>query len=124
MMMKPRSSRLLSSALLSAALLASPLAMADDHRDKHHGHHGKQDKAELCEQMREGTGKFSTEKREARMKEHQEKMDRHHAEIADRLDLNEEQRETWDEIRQERMEKRDAKMDKWQEKMKEHCAKS
>lgn len=120
-MMTRRTSLLLTSAFLSAAMLASPLAIAGNHGDRHDGHRGKHNKAEMCEQLREGTGKFSPENREARMAEHRAKMEERHAEMADRLELTDEQRETWNEIRQENMAKRAEKMEKWQEKMKERC---
>jgi protein CpxP len=121
-MIKHPSPRFLASVFLSAALLASPLALAGNHGDKHHGHHGKYNNAEMCEQMRNGTGKFSPENREARMQEYQAKMEQRHARMADRLKLTDEQREIWDEIHQEKQEKRAAKMEKWQAKMQEHCA--
>ncbi|MCG2579956.1 MAG: hypothetical protein KA296_03670 [Marinobacter sp.] len=121
-MMKRQTSLFVASALLSAALLASPLAMAGNHGDRHDGHRGKYDKTEMCEQLREGTGKFSPENREARMAEHRAKMEERRAEMADRLELTDEQRETWNQIHQENMAKRAEKMEKWQEKMKERCA--
>ena len=110
-MIKHATSGRITRAFLAAALLASPLAFASDH-GKHHG--GKYDKAEMCEQMREGKGWFNDEKR-------QEKWEEHRAEMADRLKQSDEQREIWDEIHQEKMEKRSAKMEKWQEKMQKRC---
>ncbi|MEX2473590.1 hypothetical protein [Marinobacter sp.] len=121
-MVKRRFSLLMASAVLSATMLASPFAAAGNHGDKHEGHHGKHHKSDMCEQMREGTGKFSPEKREARMEERRAKMEQRHQTIADRLELNEEQRATWDDIHEEHTEKRAQKMEKWQEKMKERCA--
>ncbi|MGF2687056.1 hypothetical protein ACQUWM_11190 [Marinobacter sp. DUT-3] len=121
-MMKHRTSLFMASALLSAAMLtSSPLAMAGKHGDRDEGHHGKHNKAEMCQQLREGTGKFSPEKRQKRMEERQAKMEERRADMADRLELTEEQRETWDEIHQENMEKRAHKMERWEKKMKERC---
>lgn len=121
-MIKRQTSRFLASAALSAALLASPLAVAGNHGDKQGGHHGKHNLAEMCEQMREGSGKFSPENREAWKQKYQARMEKRHAEIADRLKLTDEQREIWDEIQQERNDKRAAKMERWQQKMQERCA--
>lgn len=120
-MMKHKTSRIVASALLSAALLASPLAMAGNHGDRHDGYHDKHNKAELCEQLREGTGKFSPEKREARMAEYRAKMEERRADMANRLELTDEQRKTWNEIHQENLAERVEKMEKWQQKMKERC---
>ena len=103
-MIKHATSGRIATGLLAAALLASPLAFASDH-GKHHG--GKHDKAEMCEQMREGKGWSNDEKR-------REKWEEHRAEMADRLKLTDEQREIWDEIHEE-------KMEKWQQKMQKHC---
>lgn len=98
---------LVTSTLVSAALLASPLAFAGD-KDHKDGHHGKRHHAELCEKV--NSGDFD-EKRE----KYRQKHNKHHEEVADRLELTEEQRETWDEIREERHQKHQQKMEKLQE---------
>ena len=107
-MMKHTSSGRIASTFLAAALLASPLAMASEYGGQQGDHHrGKHNKAEMCEKMRDGKGRFNHEKR-------QEKWEEHRAEMADRLQLTDEQREIWNEIHKERMEK-------WQEKMEKRC---
>lgn len=103
--MKTVNKGLLTSALISAALLASPLALAD-----HHGHDGKRHYGDFCEKMDSGEWQ---EKRE----EMREKADQRHEEVADRLQLTDEQRVTWDEIRDERRQKYEERA----ERMKERC---
>lgn len=109
--MKHITSGRIASAMLAAALFASPIAMASDHGDHHRGKH---DKAEMCENLREGKGWFNDEERQAKWEEHRNAM-------ADRLKLTDEQREIWDEIHEEKQAKRSAKMEKWQEKMEKRC---
>ena len=109
--MKHITSGRIASALIAATLLTSPMAMASDHGEHHRGKH---DKAEMCENMREGKGWFNDEKRQAKWAEHRNDM-------ADRLKLSDEQREIWDEIDEERQEKHSAKMEKRKEKMEERC---
>lgn len=100
---------LITSALVSAALLASPLAMADHHGDRD-GPHGKRHHGDFCERM-------DSPEWEAKRDEMREKFQERHEDIADRLELTDEQRVTWDEIRDERKEKHEERM----EKMKERC---
>ncbi|WP_420389256.1 hypothetical protein [Marinobacter sp.] len=109
--MKHITSGRIAGALIAAAFFTSPMAMASDHGDHHRGKH---DIAEMCENMREGKGRFNDEKR-------QEKLDEHRNEMANRLKLTAEQREIWDDIHEERREKRRARMEKWQEKMEKRC---
>lgn len=109
--MKHITSGRIASALIAATLLTSPMAMASNHGEHHRGKH---DKAEMCENMREGKGWFNDEKRQAKWEEHRNDM-------ADRLKLTAEQREIWDDIHEERREKRRARMEKWQEKMEKRC---
>ena len=112
--MKHITSGRIASALIAATLLTSPMAMASDHGEHHRGKH---DKAEMCENMREGKGWFNDEKRQAKWAEHRNDM-------ADRLKLTDEQREIWDEIHQEQKEKFGQKAGKWQEKMQKRCEKA
>ena len=56
--MKHITSGRIASALIAATLLTSPMAMASDHGEHHRGKH---DKAEMCENMREGKGWFNDE---------------------------------------------------------------
>ncbi|MDP4531868.1 hypothetical protein Q9252_06900 [Marinobacter salarius] len=109
--MKHITSGRIASALIAATLLTSPMAMASDHGEHHRGKH---DKAEMCENMREGKGWFNDEKRQAKWAEHRNDM-------ADRLKLTDEQREIWDKIHEERREKHSAKMEKRQKKMEKRC---
>jgi hypothetical protein len=44
--------------------------------------------------------------------------------MADRLKLNEEQRQIWAEIHQERQIKQEKRMNQWQEKMQQRCSNS
>ncbi|RMJ04139.1 hypothetical protein DOQ08_01459 [Marinobacter litoralis] len=107
--MKVHTSVMTAGVLMAALFAASPAALAHDHKGMDH-HEGKRDKKEMCEDFREGKGKFSKEHREERQKEMQE----HRAEMADRLMLTDEQRVIWSEIHDERMEK-------WQKKMEKRC---
>lgn len=109
--MKHITSGRIASALIAATLLTSPMAMASNHGDHHRGKH---DKAEMCENMREGKGWFNDEKRQA-------KWEGHRNDMADRLKLTDEQREIWEELHEERREKHSARMEKWQKKMEKRC---
>lgn len=113
-MIKSKASAMMTGTLLLAVLTASPLAMAGKQDGHHQGYHGKQPSAEMCEQMREGKGRFHHEG-------FRKEMEKYHAEMADRLDLSEEQREIWNDIHEERREKRAEKMEKWHEKMQKRC---
>ncbi|SFM93287.1 hypothetical protein [Marinobacter pelagius] len=118
-MKKSRVSLIAASALATALLASSPQAFAGNHGKDYNG---KGDMTELCEQFREGKGKFSPENRKARMEERRAEADKRHAAMADRLELTGEQRKVWDEIRQERREKHEQRAARWQEKMAERCA--
>lgn len=114
--MNTRKNSIISAGILASALLAaSPFALANHHgNDKQGGHHGKPDMEGLCKNFREGKGRFDHEERQAR-------MDAHWSEMAERLELTEEQLETWEEIRQEKLEKHEQRRAKWQEKLEKRC---
>lgn len=102
--MKTVKNGLITSTLISAVLLASPLAMADHHGDRD----GKRHHRDICEKI------DSSEWQEKR-EEMRAKFDDRHEEIADRLELTDEQRVTWDEIQEERRQKYQERMDDIQE---------
>ncbi|WP_323751371.1 hypothetical protein [Marinobacter sp.] len=114
--MKAHTSVMTAGVLMAALFASSPAAFAHDHEGEGH-HEGKRDKKEMCEDFREGKGKFSKEHREER----QEKMQEHRAEMADRLKLTGEQRVIWSDIHDERQKKHEKRMKKWQEKMEKRC---
>lgn len=108
-MLKSTISRWMLPSLVSAALLASPLAMAAP-QDSYGGkrYHGN------CEQMKSGKMNFDRE-------DVRRKMTARHNEIADRLQLTDEQRKVWDEIQQERQAEWKKRMQQKQERMEKHC---
>ena len=112
-------SMMAASALASALLISSPQALAN-----HHGKdgYGKRDMAQLCEQFREGTGKFSPEARQERREKYRVEADQRHAAMADRLNLDEQQRKVWDEMQMERRQQHEARAEKWRERLAERCA--
>ncbi|MEE3117021.1 MAG: hypothetical protein VX339_02855 [Pseudomonadota bacterium] len=132
--MNPRKPSLIVAGLFGAALLSSSaLAHADHHGENHHrghqgegyhhehhgddhhrGHHGKASMEEMCAHFRAGTGPFD---REAR----QQKRAEHRADMAERLKLNDEQREIWAEIHEERQEKHEKRHARMQAKMEKRC---
>ncbi|WP_372996410.1 hypothetical protein [Marinobacter sp.] len=114
-MKKNITSILAAGALSSALFMGSSTLMADNHGDKSRG--DRYDMTEMCENLREGKGKFNKEERQARMEERR-------AAMADRLKLNDEQREIWHQIHEEKREKHEKRMEKWQEKLEKRCAKS
>ncbi|MFV8570329.1 hypothetical protein ACNQ6O_03870 [Marinobacter sp. SBS5] len=114
--MKVHTSVMTAGVLMAALLAASPAAFAYDHKGMDH-HEGKRDKQEMCEDFREGKGKFSKEHRDERQKEMQE----HRAEMADRLMLTDEQRVIWSKMHDERQEKHHKRMEKWHQKMEKRC---
>lgn len=111
--MNPRKTSLIAAGILGSALLAaSPFALADHHKgDKHHG---KPSMEEMCEHFRAGTGPFDREER-------QQKRAEHRADMAERLKLNDEQREIWAEIHEERQEKHEKSHARMQAKMEKRC---
>jgi hypothetical protein len=106
-------------ATLSAAMLfGSSLAMAGMHGDRdHRGEHHRGNMAEACEQFRDS-------KMPERHQQRLEQMEERHGAMADRLKLNDQQREIWNQIHQERKEKFGKNAGKWQEKMQKRCQKA
>ncbi|MFP3977680.1 hypothetical protein [Marinobacter sp. KMM 10035] len=115
--MSKRKSSIITAGLLASALFAaSPALMASNSTGKHGGgHHGNQrDMTEMCEDMREGKGRFDQAERQAEMAERQEAM-------AERLKLTDKQREIWNEMHEENRQKHEKRMKKMQDKMKKRC---
>jgi hypothetical protein len=113
-LMKSRTrSFLATGALVSALFMASPYLMADEHHKKHHG--DRKDIAQMCEDFKAGKGRFDKQERREKMQEHQ-------AELADRLKLDDEQREIWKQIHDERREKHEKRAAKFHEKLEKRCA--
>lgn len=106
-MKKPPVTALMLSALLSASVLASPLALAGQYHDGDH-------KGDLCERLKNHEGQWNGEEHAARMQQWAEQT-------ADRLQLTESQRKTWDEIQQERQQKRQQRAEQWRAKMQKRC---
>lgn len=106
-MKKPTVTAMMLSALLSASALASPLALAGQNHDGDR-------KGDLCERLKNHEGKWNGEEHAARMKQWADKT-------ADRLQLTESQRKTWDDIQQERQQKRQERAEQWREKMQKRC---
>ncbi|MBU2953868.1 hypothetical protein [Marinobacter sp. F3R08] len=112
--MKTRTRSILAAgALASALFMGSPALMADDHGKMHHG--DKQNIEKMCENFKEGKGRFDREERKEKMAERLEAT-------AERLKLNDEQRKIWNDIHEERHEKHEKRMKKWHEKMEKRCA--
>ncbi len=106
------STKAITALMASVLLTTGSLALADHHGGKRgHGHH---DKEEMCQHFREGTGPFDHEQR-------REKMQQHHEDIAERLQLSAEQRAIWDDIRDERQAKHQKRHARMHEKMQERC---
>ena len=82
--MKAKTTLLTAGVLMASLVAASPAVLAERH-GKHH-QNGKWDKQEMCENLREGKGPFNREERQA-------EREKYRAEMADRLKLNEEQRQ-------------------------------
>lgn len=118
-MSKRKTSIIMAGLLASTLFAASPALMASDHSRQHGEHHrGKQhDMTQMCENMRNGKEKFDHSER-------QEKMAKHREAMAERLQLNDQQREIWNDIHEERREQHQKRMEKWQKKMKKRCAQS
>ncbi|MCM0612830.1 hypothetical protein KFJ24_10150 [Marinobacter sediminum] len=119
--MNKRKHSIIAAGILASALItATPFALANHHGGEYSGkehrsnHHGKHDMEQMCEDFREGKGRFDQEERRA-------KMEARRTEMADRLKLNDEQREIWNQIHEERREKNQSRMEKWQEKLEKRC---
>lgn len=118
--MTQRKTSILTAGLLATTLLAaSPALMAGQH-SKHHGesHRGNHhNMTEMCDNMREGKGRFNSEERQEKMAERREAM-------AERLKLNDEQRGIWNEMHEEKREQHQKRMEKWHKKMEKRCDQS
>ena len=118
-MSKRKASIITAGILASALLAASPALMAGNSPGNYgEGQRGNQrDMTEMCNNMREGKGRFNMAERQAEMAERRDAM-------AERLKLNDEQRGIWNEIHEERRQQHEKRMGSWQKKMKKRCAKS
>ncbi|MDS1309251.1 Spy/CpxP family protein refolding chaperone [Marinobacter xiaoshiensis] len=115
-MSKRKSSIIAAGILASALFAASPALMASNSSGNYgDGQRGNQrDMTEMCENMREGKGRFNHAERQAEMAERREAM-------AERLKLTDEQRVIWNEIHEENRQKNEKRMKKMQDKMKKRC---
>ncbi|WP_100638528.1 hypothetical protein [Marinobacter salexigens] len=115
--MSKRKTSVITAGLLASVLFAaSPALMASNSSGNYgDGQRGNQrDMTEMCDNLREGKGRFNMEERQAEMAERREAM-------AERLKLNEEQRGTWNEIHEENRQQHEKRMAKMQSKMKKRC---
>jgi hypothetical protein len=118
--MSKRKTSIITASLLATALLAaSPVLMAGNKSNSYGGGYGdnQRDMSEMCDNMREGKGPFNKAERQAEMAERRDAM-------AKRLKLNDEQRDIWSEIHEEKREQHQKRMGKWQKNMKKRCAQS
>lgn len=108
-----KNSALFASAFLTAALIASPLAMADsqDRRGHQGDRDGKRNYSQLCERISQGESRPG----HAGVRE---RMQQRHEQMAERLQLTDEQRVIWQEIQDERREQAKERF----ERLKERCA--
>ena len=114
-MNKRKNSIIAASILVAALVTATPFALANHHGEEYRGnHHDRHDMEQMCEDFREGKGRFDQEERRA-------KMEARRTEMAERLKLNDEQREIWNQIHEERREKYQNRMDEWKEKLEKRC---
>lgn len=112
--MTTRKNGIISAGILAAAFITmSPVALAGNHGADHH-RHDKQSMEKMCSDLQKGEGRFNQEDRIA-------KMDKRRADMAERLKLNDEQRQIWKEIHNERQAEHKKRMDKWQEKLEDRC---
>lgn len=107
--------RWLAPALLTSAVLAAPLAYADRHGD---GHPPRMSPEEMCERLQSGE---DFPGKDDRREEHQQRMEQRWAEMADRLQLTDEQRTTWDEIHTEQKAEWQDRMEERRQHMLERC---
>lgn len=112
--MNAKTALLTTGVLLTTLMAASPAAFAD--RYGKHERDGTWNKQEMCENARQGKGPFNHEARKA-------EREQYRADMADRLKLTKEQRETWNQIHKERQEQQTERMAKWQKNMQERCEK-
>lgn len=114
--MNAKTSILATAALAVTLIATSPAALADNHGKQKQG--SNDDRQEMCDNYREGKGRFN---REERREERQQAMEQNRIEMADRLKLNQDQREILKEIHLERQQEMEQRMDKWEEKMQQRC---
>lgn len=113
-MNRSKATRWLMPALFSATLLASPLALAGHHGDG--GHRGKPP-GDICERLQDGEAPFERQHGE----EFRERMEQRRADMADRLQLTDEQREIWSQIHEEQKAEWEQKREERRARMMEHC---
>ncbi|MDC0661589.1 Spy/CpxP family protein refolding chaperone [Marinobacter sp. SS21] len=114
-MSKPKGTRWLTPALLTATLLASPLALAGHHGNR--SHHDKPPE-ELCERLLAGEAPSPRHHNE----DMAERMAQRRADIADRLQLTEAQREIWDQIHEEHKAQHEQRREQRRERLMEQCS--
>ncbi|WP_417501735.1 hypothetical protein [Marinobacter sp.] len=115
--MSKRKTSIITASLLATALFAaSPALMAGNSYGSSSKHHdGQRNMSEMCDNLREGKGKYNMEERQAEMAKRHEAM-------AERLKLNDEQRGIWNEMHEERRQQHEKRMSGWEKKMKKRCA--
>jgi len=112
--MKKRNHSIIAAGLLATTLLTtSPFALADHHGEGN-GHRGKHNLAEMCEDFRQGQGRFDQDER-------RERMEQRRAEMAERLKLTDEQRVIWNDIHKEQREKHEQRHAKMMERLEKRC---
>ena len=118
-MSKRKSSIIAAGILASALFAASPALLAGNASGNYgDGQRGNQrDMTEMCDNMREGKGRFNKAERQEEIAERREAM-------AERLKLNDEQLGIWNDIHEERRQQQEKRMEKMQEKVKKRCDKS
>ncbi|SDW36308.1 Spy/CpxP family protein refolding chaperone [Marinobacter mobilis] len=103
--------RFLAPALLCSAILAAPAAYADRHGQ---GDHPRLSPEQMCERLQSGDPRFDREERH-------ERREARWAEMADRLALTDEQRQTWDEIHQEQKQEWQQRHEERRARLMERC---
>ncbi|WP_372965809.1 hypothetical protein [Marinobacter sp.] len=119
--MKVNKSIVTAGILMAALVAASPMALAQKSME---GHEGRQDKKEMCDDFRDGKGKFSKEERQQKMQERRAEMQKQREEMANRLKLTDEQRVIWSEIHDERQKQHQERMEKHRKDMEKRCGKA
>lgn len=110
-MKQTKLTRLIAPALLCSAILAAPAAYADQHG---RGDHPRMSPEEMCQQLQSGEPRFNREERH-------ERMEARWAEMADRLELTDEQRQTWDQIHEEQKQEWQQRHEERRARMMERC---
>lgn len=109
--MKTRLSIIVAGALTTALAISAPIAMAGK---QGMNQNSRGDRQSMCENFRNGKSPFNMGERRA-------EMAKRNAQTADRLNLNEEQRQIWSDIQRERQQENMERMEQWREDMQRRC---